>query len=220
MRVNVLDKGFVELVDIMGDDNAIVSAARVSHLGKSKGAEKDAGLIKYLLEHQHTSPFEQVEFKFRVKCPIFIARQWMRHRTWNFNEVSRRYTSVDIDFHIPEHFRQQSEENHQGSIDQYIKNEKELLEDLEKFSWLSLAMYSYYLDCGVCKEQARMLLPVNLYTMFYAKVDLHNLLHFLNVRNHPDAQYEMVLYANALEKFVKYVVPVTYSIWKGMKNEQ
>ena len=213
-RINVLDKGVVELIDTLGTDNTIVSAARVSVLGATKGIEKDIQLIKYLLENKHTSPFEQVEFQFRVKCPIFIARQWMRHRTWNFNETSRRYTSQQIEFHIPETLRKQSSENHQSSIEDIVDNEDDFIQDIEQFSYSAYTVYKRMLEAGVCREQARMVLPVNLYTMFYAKVDLHNLMHFINLRLHPHAQYEMQQYARALDEFVKQVVPITYRIWR------
>lgn len=220
MKLNVLDKGFVELINSMGDDNTIVASARVSYLGESKGPEQDGKLIKYLLENEHMSPFEQVEFQFRVKCPLFVARQWMRHRMWSYNEVSRRYTSEEIDFYIPSHFRKPSNKNKQTSIEGYFETEKELLEDYEKYIWLSQALYEYYLDCGVAKEQARMILPQSLYTKFYAKTDLRNLLHFVELRNSSHAQYEIQIYASAIETIIENIVPVTYSIWKKLKAEK
>ncbi len=119
-HIDILDKGFVELIDHMGNDNTIVSSARVSFMGESKGEEKDAKLIHYLMKNHHDTPFEMVEFTFRVKCPLFIRSQWMRHRMWSYNEVSRRYTSEDIDFYIPTQLRKQGDTNRQASKDEFI----------------------------------------------------------------------------------------------------
>lgn len=217
--MDVLDKGFVELVNYMGDDNTVISAARVSHLGESKGKQADEKLIKYLMSHGHTSPFEQVEFQFRAKAPIFVARQWMRHRTWSYNEVSRRYTSEEIDFYIPQELRYQSVSDKQASenvlSDPWAKT---LIKSIEKNSEGSYRLYEILLENGVCREQARMVLPVNMYTSFYAKTNLHNLFHFLELRNSPHAQYEIRVYAEAIEKIIEPIVPVSYHIWKELKK--
>lgn len=219
--IKVLDKGYIELVDSLGTDNTIVSAARVSYLGESKGIDKDALLIRYLLEHNHTSPFEQVEFQFRVKCPIFVARQWMRHRTWSYNEVSRRYTSEELDFYLPETLRKQSESNRQASDgnmeSSFVSN---LINSIKVQTESGFRVYEILLNAGVAREQARMVLPLNTYTSFYAKTDLHNLLHFLELRNHPDAQEEIRVYAKAIELLVEPIVPITFKIWKGLKKHE
>jgi len=212
-RIDVLDKGFVELQDWMGDDNAIVSAARVSFLGDSKGAEKDEKLIKYLMEHKHTTPFEMVELKFKIKCPIFIARQWQRHRSFHYmsvNEVSRRYTSEEIDFYIPNEIRGQHKNSKQCSsedgLDVDIQNSfiSLIKEDTE-------TLYAHYLkliEFGVAREQARMILPQNMYTTFICKGDLHNFLHFVSLRADIHAQKEMREYANAIFEYIKERTPI------------
>ena len=215
----VLDKGYVKLENWMGKDNTVVSAARVSHLGASKGKEKDDALIRYLMVHNHTSPFEQVEFQFIVKCPIFIARQWMRHRTWSYNEISRRYTSVDIEFHEPRYLRGESSENTQSS-EGVVADSTALIGNIKKSTAFALETYNLLIKKGVCREQARMVLPENLYTTFYAKTDLHNLFHFLELRGSKDAQYEMQLYATAIEKLIEPIVPVSYLTWKELKNDK
>ncbi len=213
--MNVLDRGFVELIDHLGNDNTIVSAARVSYLGKSKGQEKDKELIEYLMVNKHTSPFEQVEFQFLVKCPIFVARQWMRHRTWSYNEVSRRYTSDDIDYYLPEELYYQSESNKQASSTPLPKElSKRLINGIKVQSEGALRAYELLLNNGISREHARMVLPLNLYTSFYAKTDLHNLFHFLELRRSSHAQKEIRLYAMAIEKLIEPIVPVSFNLWK------
>lgn len=227
--MRVLDIGYVELIDSMGNDKSIVNAARVS-LNKdsihSPFDEDDEKLIRYLLVHKHTSPLEHVVFTFLVKCPLFVRSQWHRHRTWSYNEVSRRYTSEDIDFYIPDNFRKQAENNRQAST------EEELLEikarDDEIYSIptyvnsLSTLLYHEYMNLiaqGVCREQARMILPQNMYTRFYATVDLWNLLHFIEVREDNHSQYEMQLYGKAVKDIAKVIVPATMQIWESVKNK-
>ncbi len=215
--INVLDKGFVELINYMGNDNTVVSSARVSVLGESKGDIKDKQLIKYMLDHEHNSPFEHVSFTFRVKCPLFVRSQWMRHRTWSYNEVSRRYTSEDIDFYIPDYFRRQSKENKQASLDEDAIRSVDFLdvsEYLNIFCKNSMEVYNNLISNGVCREQARMILPQNMYTMFYATVNLHNLFNFLKLRNSLEAQYEIRVYAQALETIIKEIVPWSYEAWR------
>jgi thymidylate synthase (FAD) len=210
--VYVLDKGWVELQDVMGDDLAIVNAARVSYLGESKGPEQDRKLLLYLLHHKHTSPFEQVEFKFRVKAPLFVARQWMRHRTWSYNEMSRRYTSDEIDFYYPTAWRKQSQANKQAS-DEMLSDPKATAtadEMIHEIVAKCDTTYQSLLSLGVSREMARMVLPQNLYTQFVAKVDAHNLMHFFRLRMSDDAQYEIRLYAQAIyHGFFKKVLPWT-----------
>lgn len=210
-RVDLLDKGWIELQELMGNDLAIVNAARVSFLGESKGDERDKKLLFYLLRHRHTTPFEMVEFKFRIKCPLFVARQWMRHRTWNYNEVSRRYTSVDIDFYEPLSWRQQSASNKQGSEGEVEAEAAGRLNRLlAEHHRRSIEFYNQALEAGVAKEQARIFLPQSMYTQFIGKVDAHNLLHFVGLRMAPDAQYEIRVYAQAIfEEFLKPALPWT-----------
>lgn len=222
-HINILDKGFVELIDSMGNDNTIVSAARVSFMGESKGNEKDAKLIHYLKKNHHDTPFEMVEFTFRVKCPLFIRSQWMRHRMWSYNEVSRRYTSEDIDFYIPSQLRKQGDTNRQASKDEYIEDDFVFFynrfpykpsEIIAEYSRNCLSMYEDLIEKGVAREQARMVLPQNMYTMFYAKTDLRNLFHFIDLRNSEHAQWEMRLYAQALYDLVEPIVPVACEAWR------
>lgn len=205
-KVQVLDKGFVVLQDVMGDDLAIVNAARISYLGDSKGEKSDKKLLFYLFKNRHTSPFEMVEFKFHVKCPLFIARQWMRHRTWSFNEISRRYTSRNIEFHIPTIWRRQTGRNKQGSEGIIIKSYSD---ELIKITSLALEVYNEAINDGIAREQARMFLPQALYTEFVGKVDAHNLMHFLRLRMSHHAQREMQLYARAAFGFFQAALPWT-----------
>jgi thymidylate synthase (FAD) len=214
LHIPILDKGFVELQDVMGNDNAIVAAARVSYLGESKGEDQDKKLIDYLMRHEHTSPFEMVQFKLRVKCPLFIARQWQRHRTWHYmsvNEVSRRYTSEEIDFYIPETWRTQHQSSKQcsdGVVEAALQEKltQQLLQHVEQ----AMNLYQNLVDQGVAREQARMVLPQNMYTTFIANVNAHNLLHFLKLRLDIHAQYEIRIYAEAIyQHFVKLALPWT-----------
>jgi thymidylate synthase (FAD) len=212
--MDVLDKGYVELLDSMGTDNTVVSAARVSHLGESKGIQKDAELIRYLMKERHTSPFEHVVFQFRIKCPLFVARQWMRHRTWSYNEVSRRYTSEKIDFHYPDNLRFQhlvDKQNSDGSIDP--ENFSLFSDRIMYLTEAAIFLYEDMLAAGVAREQARMVLPQNMYTSFYGTVDLHNLFHFLELRRSPHAQEEIRAYAYAIERLISRKVPICYNAW-------
>lgn len=216
-KIYVLDQGWIELVDAMGDDQSIVEAARVSYLGESKGAEQDERLIRYLLKNGHTSPFEMVEFKFRVKAPILVARQWMRHRTWSYNEVSRRYTDEDITFMVPDVLRGQANDNKQMSAGE-LMNSESLIPYIKRTYEACNRVYEMLIGEGVAREQARMVLPVGMYTMFYAKTDLHNLMHFIDIRNHPHAQEEIRVYAEAMLELISKVVPKTVEIWKELKK--
>lgn len=218
--VTVLDKGFVRLIDAMGNDTSIVRAARVSYdkaniAGEDKGSDKR--LIRYLLNNNHTSPFEQVTFTFHVKLPIFIARQWMRHRTWSFNEISGRYTELPDDFYIPSvsSIGVQSTDNKQMRLE---FSENVNAEDIVKsITFNSMACYNEYtslLELGCPRELARSVLPLNIYTEFYATVDLHNLMHFLRLRTHSHSQYEIREYAKALLKLIEPIVPFTTTLLK------
>ena len=210
--VKILDKGSITLQDVMGNDLSIVNAARVSYLGESKGDTKDKKLLLYLMEHNHTSPFEMVEFKFRVKCPLFVARQWMSHRTWSYNEVSRRYTSENIEFYIPEKWRRQDIKDKQASSGYTKSYSKELLD----ITNTAMGFYNEAIKNGVAREQARLFLPVCMYTEFIGKVDAHNLMKFLILRMSNHAQYEIRLYARAIcHIFLKENLPWTYEGFNG-----
>lgn len=214
LHIPILDKGFVELQDVMGNDNAIVAAARVSYLGESKGEVQDKKLIDYLMRHEHTSPFEMVQFKLRVKCPLFIARQWQRHRTWHYmsvNEVSRRYTSEEIDFYIPDVWRVQHQSSKQcsdGAAETELQ--QKLTQQLQQQLEHAMNLYQNLIEQGIAREQARMVLPQNMYTTFITNVNAHNLLHFLKLRLDSHAQYEIRVYAEAIyQHFVKAALPWT-----------
>jgi thymidylate synthase (FAD) len=212
-RIETLDQGWIELQDVMGDDLAIVNAARVSFLGESKGEEADKKLLFYLMRHRHTSPFEQVEFKFRVRAPLLVWWQWVRHRTWHVNAQSGRYTPFEIhDFYKPTVWRQQSESNKQGSEGEIDRADAKRLSALlaEHYNH-SFELYEQALEAGVAKEQARLFLPgFGVYYIWVCKVDAHNLMHFLRLRMAPDAQAEIRAYAQAIyEHFFKPVLPWT-----------
>lgn len=211
-RVAVLDKGWIELQDIMGDDLAIVNAARVSFLGESKGAERDKKLLFYLMRHRHTSPFEQVEFRFRVRAPLVTWWQWVRHRTWSMNAQSGRYTPfVEDDFYVPETWRLQAKDNKQASAGELPEAEgAALTEKLLDHYRRCFELYQAALDSGVAREQARIFLPgFAVYYTWVAKVDAHNLMHFLRLRMAEDAQWEIRQYAHAVHDIFCEVMPWT-----------
>jgi thymidylate synthase (FAD) len=212
-RVAVLDKGWIELQDVMGDDRAIVNAARVSFLGENKGPERDKKLLFYLLQHHHTSPFEQVEFKFRCRAPVVTWWQWVRHRTWHVNAQSGRYTAFEEnDFYIPAAWRLQAADNKQASEGELSGPAAEALTNkLLAHYDQAFALYQEALDAGVAREMARLFLPgFSLYYTWVLKVDAHNLMHFLRLRMAPDAQYEIRAYAWAIyEHFFKPALPWT-----------
>ena len=224
--IPVLDHGFVRVVDYMGTDASIVQAARVSYGSGTKKVNEDAGLINYLLRHRHTTPFEMCEIKFHIKLPIFVARQWIRHRTANVNEYSGRYSIMDKEFYIPkpEHLAAQSAVNNQGRGDVLTGPEAtRALEILEGDSKLAYEHYEELLNGdeagnihdenkqGLARELARMNLPVNFYTQWYWKIDLHNLLHFLALRADSHAQYEIRAYADVMLDLVQKWVPITHA---------
>lgn len=223
--INCLDKGFVTLVDAMPRlvptdqktaDFAIVQAARVSYGAGTKTINEDRGLIRYLMRHQHTTPFEMIEFKFHCKMPVFIARQWIRHRTSNVNEVSGRYSVLEDDFYLPNinDVRQQSKTNKQGSDNSIGEVQAtEFINHLNEFCEKSYAAYEKALEQGVGREQARMILPVNLYTAWYWKIDLHNLFHFLALRCDAHAQKEIRVFGNAILDLITPIVPVAVEAW-------
>jgi thymidylate synthase (FAD) len=222
----VLDHGFVRVIDYMGDDGAIVQAARVSYGRGTRRISEDRGLINYLMRHRHTTPFEMCEIKYHVKLPIFVARQWIRHRTANVNEYSARYSILDNEFYIPspEHLAAQSAANRQGR-DQIIEGEaaRRVLDLLREDSERAYAGYVELLNedetgmprdpswPGLARELARMNLSLNFYTQWYWKTDLHNLLHFLSLRADPHAQHEIRAYAETMLDTVKRWVPLAHA---------
>lgn len=204
----------------MGGDEAVVAAARVSngavYENASKGVDADAKLIRFLLKHGHTSPFEHSVFTFWIKAPIFVQREWMRHRTWSYNEISGRYIEYSQEFYIPSQFRGPHPTNRQSSVDfddAYLNGEAHITVDAA--SAAAWYRYQQLLSLGVSKEMARMVLPVNLYTQFYGTVNAHNLMHFLRLRNSEEAQWEIQEYAKAIEQIFSEKMPVTYGAWNA-----
>ena len=210
-RIDCLDKGFVRLIDVMGDDASIVQAARVSYGSGTKKVHEDRGLIRYLLRHAHTTPFEMVEFKFHVKLPIFVARQWIRHRTANVNEYSGRYSEMKDEFYTPavQDIRPQSVSNKQGRSDETLPDgmAEQAAQAFKKGQDDAYAQYQEFLEQGIAREIARINLPVSNYTEWYWKIDLHNLFHFLRLRIDAHAQYEIRVFAEAIAELVKPFVP-------------
>jgi len=222
--VQVLDHGFVRVIDYMGDDSAVVQAARVSYGRGTRKVSEDRGLIRYLMRHRHTTPFEMCVLKLHVKLPIFIARQWIRHRMASINEISARYSILDNEFYIPaiEQICEQSSENKQGRGDTIDADYAKLIVDLLRSD--AARCYSHYniflndpasvdYQDGVpslSRELARINLTLNTYTEFYWKADLHNLLHFLSLRADSHAQYEIRAYAEIIMQIVAAWVPLTY----------
>lgn len=210
----VLDKGFVRLVDYMGSDESVVQSARISYGRGTKSVNQDAALINYLMRHSHTTPFEMCEIKFHIKLPIFVARQWVRHRTANVNEYSARYSVLDREFYIPEHdqIAKQSENNAQGRGSSLSHEDAEYVTDLLVHdSNMVYETYNKFLEKGISREISRVNLTLNYYTEWYWKIDLHNLLHFLKLRSEMNAQYEIRVYAKAILEIVKKWVPLTYA---------
>ena len=260
-RFDVLDHGFVRVIDYMGDDAAIVQAARVSYGAGTRKVREDRALIRYLLRHRHTTPFEMCELKLHIKAPIFVARQWLRHRTASVNEYSARYSRLDREFYVPDaaHLKLILDEQRlkkRGAMDDLLEwakvldessalatqsefnkqgrdkalSDKEARDALSRFDNISKRAYAAYKNLlnentkrtsrnpnytGLARELARAVLPVNYYTQFYWKIDLHNLLHFLSLRADAHAQYEIRAYAEAiLDRIVAYWVPATYQAFR------
>jgi len=214
IKIKVLDKGFVRLVDYMGGDERVVSAARVSYGRANKTPEEDAILIDYLMAHEHTSPFEQVVMTFHIRLPIFVARQWIRHRTARVNEISGRYTVLPADYYVPDEWRAQDTVNRQGSIHSDALDHHYLDGSYESDCRRSVATYKDLLDNGAAKEMARMNLPLSTYTEWYWQMDLHNLFHFLRLRLDPHAQLEIRKYAEVLYDIAQRVAPVSCAAFK------
>lgn len=232
LTIKCLDKGFVSLVDVMPRivpedrktaDFAIVQAARVSYGDGTKTVNEDRGLIRYLLRHSHTTPFEMVEFKFCCKLPIFVARQWIRHRMSSTNEYSGRYSVMKDEFYIPDvdNIRQQSKNNKQGGDGKIETMDAEgFVAHLNAVCNESYGSYQDYLERGVAREQARMILPVNNYTEWYWKIDLHNLFHFLALRCDAHAQWEIRVFAEAMLKLIQPIVPVAVEAWNDYHDHR
>ncbi len=231
--VPILDHGFLRVIDYMGDDGAIVQAARVSYGKGTRKTQDDAGLIRYLMRHRHTTPFEMCEIKYHVKLPIFVARQWIRHRTANVNEYSARYSLLDKEYYIPapDQLGAQSRSNRQGrgavlEGDEAGRVLDMLREDAERCyrnyeEMLNEDSSGDEIDAdrqGLARELARMNLTLNTYTQWYWKIDLHNLLHFLSLRADPHAQYEIQVYAEAMLETLKRWLPVTYEAFMDYRK--
>lgn len=230
--INVLDHGFIRVVDYMGNDSSIVQAARVSYGAGTKQVNDDQSLINYLMRNDHTSPFEMCEIKLHVKLPIFVARQWIRHRTASVNEYSSRYSILKNEFYLPklENICEQSQNNKQGRGNA-IQEEfaSRILEILKSDSIRAFNNYQLMLNVdidnnpidvsrpGVARELARIELPLNTYTEWYWKIDLHNLLHFLKLRSSDHAQFEIREYANVLLDILQKWVPATYNAFMKYK---
>lgn len=227
--IPVLDHGFVRVIDYMGDDAAICQAARVSYGRGTKSVQNDEGLIRYLMRHWHSTPFEMCEIKLHVKLPVFVARQWIRHRTANVNEYSARYSILDREFYIPEpsHVNAQSVVNNQGRGGVLEGAEAaRVLEILKSDSNRAYDNYEAMIaetgpdgepQDGLARELARMNLPSNIYTQWYWKVDLHNLFHFLRLRADAHAQYEIRVYADAICNVVADWVPAAYRAFEDYR---
>ncbi len=228
----VLDRGFVRVVDYFGDDGAVVQAARVSYGKGTRKISTDRGLVRYLMRHRHTTPFEMCEIKLHVKLPIFVARQWIRHRTANVNEYSARYSILDREFYVPgpDELGAQSTSNRQGRDDGLPAAEaKATIAEIAALSDSAYKIYETLLNeteagetidaerAGLARELARMVLPTNYYTQWYWKIDLHNLLHFLSLRADPHAQYEIRAYADAICEIVKKWVPFTWEAFEDYR---
>ena len=225
----VLDHGFIRLIDYMGDDSAIVQAARVSYGAGTKHVQNDDGLIRYLMRHFHSTPFEMCEIKLHVKLPVFVARQWIRHRTANVNEYSARYSILDREFYIPapEQLAAQSVVNNQGRgavlegaeaarVLEILKGDADRAYDHYE-AMLSQTQPDGTAQQGLARELARMNLPANIYTQWYWKVDLHNLFHFLRLRVDAHAQYEIRVFAEAIARVVQDWVPLAYGAFEDYR---
>ncbi|MCK9546871.1 MAG: FAD-dependent thymidylate synthase [Sphaerochaeta sp.] len=217
----VLDHGFVRLVDYLGSDERIVQSARVSYGAGTKSYRQDKGLIAYLLRNDHTSPFEQVNFTFHIKMPIFVARQWIRHRTARVNEISGRYSVMEGEHYLPhrEQINLQSEDNKQGRTNEAVSDEvaDQVLKILEADQRRTYESYEALLEMGIARELSRINLPLSLYTEWYWQMDLHNLFHFLRLRLDEHAQYEIRVYAQVILDIIRLVCPMAVEAFEQYK---
>lgn len=218
--IRVLDHGFLRLIDWMGDDSRIVEAARISYKSPSKGEEQDKKLLAYLYKNKHTSPFEQCVITFNIKLPLFVQGQMVRHRTQRLNQVSARYTELPEEFYIPDKWRRQDNKNKQGSSGEFDNEMNWAITcDFERYCNKSYGYYQSLLNSGVSREMARMVLPQNIYTEIYSQWDLHNLMHFLNLRLDNHAQYEIREYAKAMCSIFEQLYPWTHEAFTKYKFE-
>ena len=216
VHLPVLDKGFIEIVDVMGNDTTVVNAARVSFANKSFDPTKDEGLLRYLLKHKHVSPFYHPQLMFRIKAPISVQRQWFKHKIGTAeNSESTRYIEVHEEFYIPEKFRKQSKSNKQGSAEDFPDFENKTLRGFrEDFYNLAYQQYLREVEAGVAKELARGVLPLETYTSWVWTASLQAVLHFLQLRKEATTQYEIKQYANAMEQLVEPYFPIIFKIIK------
>ena len=227
------DNGFVKVVDVLPRvipkdqydpevmcDYAIPQAARVSYAKGTTKTSSDKGLIRYLLRNRHTSPFEMVEFKFHIRAPLFVARQWMRHRTASVNEISARYSIIEDCFWKPKVWRTQGKHNLQGSEEDLSLDASQAVQEMyDKGCKEAYKIYTEMLEKGVAREMARSILPVSMMTEFYWKVNLHNLLHFVTLRSDWHAQEEIRVLSDALVEIIEYYCPVTAQAWKDYQRD-
>ncbi len=212
------DQGWIGMIDHLGNETTLVNAARVS-FGKMKDDmdDKDVQLLDYLIKNRHTSPLEHMVFTFSIHCPLFVRGQWHRHRTWSYNEISRRYTEVDMEFYTPPKIRAQAKSDRQASVD-IDMDDTALRAKISDHNQGSLKLYNELLDDGVCREQARGVLPQNMMVTFWATVDLSNLIHFLDLRDSEHAQWEIREYAIAIKQLLKPIVPNVFNTLKSMQK--
>jgi thymidylate synthase (FAD) len=220
IEIKVLDKGFVRLIDFMGGDETVVLAARVSTGKGLKGEEQDRKLIHYLMKHRHETPFEHSVFQFHISCPLFVARQWFRHRVASYNERSGRYVEHEDEFYLPDRLRLQAKSNKQASEFGEIPNERELIQMIQETYELVYERYKKLLASGVARELARAILPLSLYTQFYWTINARSLMNFINLRADASAQWEIRQYAEAIAKIFKAKMPWTWEafvqyVWRG-----
>ena len=217
---NVLDKGFVRLVEFLGGDRAVVQAARVSVGQGLKTPERDRRLINYLMEHEHGTPFEHAVFKFHVKAPIFVAREWFRHRMASYNEISQRYVEVKDEFYVPDRLRRPSKGNKQASEFARFPDEEAIIRKIEEAYRFVYRTYRELLERGVARELARIVLPLGIYTQFYWTVNARSLMNFLRLREAPDAQWEIRQYARVILRIFHERMPWTAEAWENFGRKR
>lgn len=215
--IPVLDHGYVRYIDHMGTDQRVVEAARISYRSPSKGEEADKKLISYLYKNKHTSPFELLKITLNIKLPIFVMRQYVRHRMQNLNEVSARYTELPEEFYIPEKWRAQDTKNKQGSVETPELQHEWMTQKVREHSKNSYYLYKSLLGNGLAREMARMVLPVNIYTEIYACWDMKNLLHFITLREDSHAQAEIQEYGKAIKQICQELFPWTMEAYEKYK---
>ncbi len=218
-EIKVLDHGFVRYIDHMGSDARILEAARVSYKSKGKGDEADKKLLTYLWKNKHTSPFEMCKITLNIKMPIFVMRQYIRHRMQSLNEMSARYTQLPSEFYIPTEWRKQDIKNKQGSVraEWTVDEQNQMTKEVTELCDKSYALYQSLIDKGVAREMARTVLPINIYTEFYTSWDLKNLLHFITLRDDSHAQLEIQEYGKAIKSICEDLFPWTIEAYEKYK---